>query len=289
MKVVVNAPAKVNLMLDILARLENGYHSLFMIMQSVDLCDIVTVSKNDSKTILITTDSNDIPCNNDNIAYKACESFFEFTGMKNTGTVVHIEKKIPFSAGLAGGSADAAATIVALDKIHKTSLTDMQKCQIGEKVGADVPFCIVGGTCLSQDIGQVLSPLPPLSPCYFVLVKPKQSISTKSAYEQFDAESVRHLDKYNMLHYASKGDFEKICKFSGNVFEQFIEVHERVEIKRIMRECGAICALMSGSGPTIYGIFEKKIDAENCMKKCKTMIDEVFICKPVNHGCKIME
>ncbi|MPN23742.1 4-diphosphocytidyl-2-C-methyl-D-erythritol kinase [bioreactor metagenome] len=224
------------------------------------------------------------------MAYKAAESFFAFTGVQNRGTAIHIEKHIPFSAGLAGGSADAAATVAALDRLYGTLLSDNEKCRIGAKVGADVPFCLVGGTCLAQDIGQVLSPLMPLKNCFFVLVKPKQSVSTKAAYQAFDDESrVRHLDRCSMLHYAAKGDFEKICQYAGNVFEQFIEVHERVEIKRMMRAHNAKCALMSGSGPTIYGVFENESDAENCMRECKKIVDDIFICKPVNHGCKIME
>ncbi len=163
-------------------------------------------------------------------------------------------------------------------------------CRIGKKIGADVPFCIMGGTCLAQNIGEVLSPLEDIPDCYFVLAKPKMGVSTKEAFESVDnAGYIKRPKRDEMLIAATMGDFDKMCKLSANVFEQVIEVAERVEIKKIMRECGSKLSLMSGSGPTVYGVFEEEKDAEKCAEKLKDFIKDVFITKPVKQGLEIIE
>ncbi len=286
----IKAYAKVNLMLDILGTLPNGYHNLWMIMQSVSLYDTVTVEKNDSGKITLTCSKEGIPTNEKNIAHKAAVAFFEKTGIKNDGLHIHIEKAIPSEAGLAGGSADGAAVIKALNELFSANLTERELCRIGRKVGADVPFCIVGGTCLAQNIGDVLSPLDDIPQCYFVLAKPKMGVSTKEAFESFDnASYIRKPKKDKMLIAAANGDFDGMCKLAANVFEQVIEVPERVEIKKIMREQNAKLSLMSGSGPTVYGIFENKNDAEICAEKLKTITNDVFIAMPVSQSLEIIE
>ncbi len=286
----IKAYAKVNLMLDILGTLPNGYHNLWMIMQSVSLYDTVTVEKNNSGKITLTCSEEGIPTNEKNIAYKAAIAFFEKTGIENCGLHIHIEKCIPSEAGLAGGSADGAAVIKALNELFSAKLTERELCRIGRKVGADVPFCIVGGTCLAQNIGDVLSPLDDIPPCYFVLAKPKMGVSTKEAFASFDnASYIRKPKKDKMLIAAANGDFDEMCKLAANVFEQVIEVPERVEIKKIMREQNAKLALMSGSGPTVYGIFENKKDAENCAEKLKSITNDVFIAMPVSQSLEIIE
>lgn len=286
----IKAYAKINLMLDILGTLPNGYHNLWMIMQSVSLYDTVTVEKNNSEKITLTCSKEGIPTNEKNIAYKAAMAFFEKTGIKNCGIHIHIEKAIPSEAGLAGGSADGAAVIKALNEIFDAGLTERELCRIGRKVGADVPFCIVGGTCLAQNIGDVLSPLDDIPKCYFVLAKPKMGVSTKEAFSSFDnASYIRKPKKDKMLIAAANGDFDEMCKLAANVFEQVIEVPERVEIKKIMRKSKAKLSLMSGSGPTVYGIFENKSDAENCAEKLKSIINDVFIATPVPYALEIIE
>lgn len=286
----IKAFAKVNLMLDILGTLPNGYHNLWMIMQSVSLYDTVTVTKNDSGKITISCDKASIPTDSKNIAYKAADAFFSYTGKKNCGIHIDIEKHIPSEAGLAGGSADGAAAIKLLNEIFSAGLTERELCRIGKKIGADVPFCIMGGTCLAQNIGDVLSPLTDIPQCFFVLAKPLMGVSTKEAYESFDnAPYIRRPKKDEMFIAAANGDFEKICKLAANVFEQVIEVPERVEIKKIMREFNAKLSLMSGSGPTVYGIFESKDDAEDCAKKLKNITKDVFIATPVPYGLEIIE
>lgn len=285
MKVTYDAAAKINLMLDILSRLDNGYHSLFMLMQSVDLCDTVSVEETDDGRITITCDVDGVPCDRKNIAWKAAEAFFNAVGIKNRGIAIDIKKRIPFAAGMAGGSADGAAVIAALNDIYKTELSLQQLCAIGVKVGADVPFCLTGGTCLAQNVGEILSPLPALGDCRIVLAKPDRGVSTKEAYDAFDnAPSVRHLDICGMLYAASQGDLYEICKRTKNVFEQLIEVPERVPIKSIMNRYGAISACMSGSGPTVYGIFDDESKAEAAAEALKSVVKNIFITRPAPYG-----
>ena len=171
MKLTVKAYAKLNLLLDIVGVLPNGYHSLNMIMQSVDLHDTVSVEETDGQGIVITSSDSNVPTDSRNTVWKAVLAFEEYTGKKCT-VRINIDKRIPSPAGLAGGSADAAATLYALNIIYNTDLSDSELCRIGSKVGADVPFCIVGGTQLSQNIGDVLSPLPSIGDCHIVIGVP---------------------------------------------------------------------------------------------------------------------
>jgi len=284
---IVNAAAKINLMLDILGRTENGYHSLYMIMQSVGIYDTITVDKTDSDEITLSCSNDRLPCDDSNIAVKAAKAFFNNTKCKNKGIHIDIKKQIPFEAGLAGGSADAAAVILALDKLFETNLSTKQLTKIGLSVGSDVPFCLQGGTMLALDVGGVLAPLPDMPDCFLVLAKPAQGVSTAQAYAQFDELTYcRHLDRDGMLRAVVDGDINRICLCMGNVFEQFVEVLERVEIKRIMRKNNSIGHCMSGSGPTVFGVFTNEEDAQNCVRELKKSIKDVFICKPVDSGCK---
>ncbi len=288
MKVTVKAYAKINLMLDILSRLENGYHDLFMIMQSVSLYDRVTAEKTDEAGIKITCNKEGIPTDENNIAYKAAKSFFSYTNIRYAGISIHIEKNIPHAAGLAGGSADGAAVIVALDKLFGTSLKEKDIIKIGQAVGADVPFCAIGGTMLAQYTGTVLSHLPELDLPYIIIVKPQQDVSTAAAYSAFDsAERVRHLDKSSMLRAVVGGDKDTLYKKVGNVFEQFIDVSDRVLIKDIMRKHKAKCSCMSGSGPSVFGIFEDKDSAEKCFAELKKDYKQSYLCAAVDQGCEI--
>lgn len=280
-KVTLEAPAKINLMLDIIRLLPNGYHSLFMIMQTVDLCDTVEVSLRDDGVISLTCSEKALPVDRKNIAYRAAEKFFEATGLQ-LGADITLTKRIPFAAGLAGGSTDAAAVLKALNTLCETNLSTAQLCDIGVRLGADVPFCICGGTMLAQDIGQVLSPLPKLKDCFIVLVKPDVSVSTKEAYDAFDTcRDIRHPDCTAILHAAANSDFEGILENVGNVFEQFIEVPQRAEIKAIMRRCGSLACCMSGSGPTVFGIFDSEKNAVDCINSISEKLGKAYLTKPV--------
>ncbi len=290
---ILNAAAKVNLMLDILGRTGEGYHTLFMIMQSVGIKDTVTLDTTDNPgTITLTCDKEGIPADERNIAWKAAERFFAETGIENPGLSIDIQKRIPSAAGLAGGSADAAAVFVGLNELLQAGLTERELCRMSEPVGADIPFCIQGGTMLAMDIGGVLAPLPDVHDCWFVLVKPDMDVSTKEAYAEADKhfKTMRHLDRNGILRALVKNDQEKTFRLIGNVFEQVIEVPDRVEIKAIMRGTGAEAACMSGSGPTIFGIFNTKEEAERSRELLeKKKLGEVFVCEPLKRGIEIVE
>lgn len=289
MKITVKAAAKINLMLDILEKLPNGYHSLWMIMQSVSVYDRVTVEKKTSGGITISCSEDGIPTDERNIAYKAAEKFFDFCGEEDRNIHITIEKNIPHAAGLAGGSADGAAVITALNSLYEKNLPVKKLCQIGIKVGADVPFCIQGGTMLAQDIGQVLSQLPDMPSCFFVLAKPQQGVSTAEAYAAVDSMNLRHPDAHTMFRSVVDGDLNGIAKSLGNVFEQAVDVHERVSIKEIMRNNDAMGCCMSGSGPTVFGIFENIENAEKCAQELSKKIKgvTVHVCTPAEYGCEI--
>lgn len=281
----VKAAAKINLMLDILKKLDNGYHSLFMIMQSVDLYDTVSVEKNCGDEIIIKCDADGVPCNEKNIAYKCAVAFFDALSIADRGITIEIEKAIPMAAGTAGGSADGAAVIYCLDKIYNTKLSTKKLCEIGAKVGADIPFSLVGGTAIALGTGTIIAPVKDLPECYVVLCKPDQDVSTPEAYAEFDSlNRVRHLDRISMVDAVADGDYEKICSLCGNVFEQAVEVPKRPHIKGIMRKSGADACVMSGSGPTVYGIFRNKENAEDAYNKLSKKYDNVYLCKPAKCG-----
>lgn len=277
----IQAPAKINLLLDIISRLPNGYHNLFMIMQTVDLCDTLEISLRSDGEINLQCSEKALPSDGRNIAYRAAQRFFEAASL-NCGCDIKLTKRIPFAAGLAGGSTDAAAVLKGLNELCQTNFSVEELCQIGVKLGADVPFCIKGGTMLAQDIGQVLAPLPKLPDCFIVLVKPPIGVSTKDAYEAFDnCRDIIHPDCWGMLHAMANGNFSEAIKKTGNIFEQFIEVPERVEIKAIMREHGCLTCCMSGSGPTVFGIFEDEESARKCTEKLEEKFDRVYLTKPL--------
>lgn len=275
------SPAKINIFLDILGKLDNGYHSLFMVMQTVGLYDEISAEKRNDGKIVIHCDTEGVPCDNRNTAYKAAEYFFEETGIKS-GVTIEIVKNIPHEAGLAGGSTDAAGVLKLLNALYETSLSETKLCEIGLRVGSDVPFCIVGGTCLCQNTGGVISRLKDLKKCFVVLAKPETGVSTPEAYKAADKAYIYHPDCLKMLDCCEKGDFKGICKNAGNVFEQVVEVPERVEIKKIMSDNNCSLCQMSGSGPTVFGLFENKEDAEKSAEIIKKICPKTFICETVN-------
>ncbi len=288
---VLAAYAKINLLLDILGKTEDGYHTVFNIMQSVDLADYVTVELDGTPgTIQLSCSTPSLPCNADNLAYAAAEHFFQKTGIPNPGIRIFVEKHIPVAAGLAGGSADAAAVYVALNRLLHAGLSERQLSTMAVATGADVPFCIQGGTMLGLYTGGVLAALPAASPCWYVLCNPDQQISTKEAYAAFDtAQNVRHLNREGMLQALMTGNTEQQFINMGNLFEQLLEVPDRVEIKSVLRQHGAKAHLMSGSGPSTYGAFTEKADAEACFHALKAAgYQRVFLCRPSAAGVEIL-
>lgn len=283
----VNAAAKINLLLDIVHRRTDGYHDLFMVMQSVDLYDRVTITSTGDGQIKLGCSEAALPVDESNIAFRAALAFFKETKLQNKGVFIQIEKHIPFAAGLAGGSADGAAVLVGLNALYEAGLNEEQLCRIGVQIGADVPFCIRGGTMLAQGIGDVLHPLKPLRHCYIVLAKPQQGVNTAKAYAAYDENGRQYEpDKLGMLTAVQNRDLDGIGSHMANVFEQFIEVPDRIAIRKIMDSFGAKGVCMSGSGPTVLGLFAERDQAAACAGSLREQMREVFVCRPARAGCR---
>lgn len=276
--------AKINLTLDVLGKLPNGYHDIKMIMQSISLYDMITVEAyTEGEGINITTSLPYLPANNDNLAYRAAELFLEETGI--SGQVnIHLEKHIPVGAGLAGGSTDCAGVLKALNKLYGTGLSTRKLCQMGVKLGADVPYCILGGTRLAQGIGEVLSPLPKMPYCRVLLVKPGFSISTKTVYEKIDNyNNYRRPDTDLVIEGLKERNFSKITSGMANVLEE-VSINDYPvlsTLKEELMDLGADAAQMSGSGPTVFGIFTSSAKAVEAKNKLWGKYKTVYLCNPV--------
>ncbi len=290
MKLTLKANSKINLLLDVTGIKQNGYHSLFTIMQSISLGDIITVEKTDGNQITVSCDTQGVPTDKSNIVYKCAESFFEYANIKtDRGIHIHIEKHTPFCAGMGGGSADGAAVLVALNKIFDTNYPDKILCKIGVKVGADIPFCIIGGTALALDTGSIVAPLPDLEGYTIVVVKPNDGVSTKEAYAAVDAiENMKHPKNKQMLEFIADEDFENALRLCSNVFEQAFEISGRVDIKDICNKNGAIASCMTGSGSAVYGIFKEVENAQKATNQLKATFKNIYICTPENKGVEII-
>lgn len=263
-QIVRKAYAKINLGLDVLRRRPDGYHEVKMIMQTVDLYDELSFQKGEKPGIVLKVDNEELPCDKNNLIYKAAEAVmkeYELPG----GVEITLEKRIPIAAGMAGGSSDAAAVYRGMNRLFdlQMSLSDMQK--MGVKIGADVPYCIMGGTALSEGIGEVLSALPAPPDAYLVIAKPDIDVSTKFVYENLHANTLSyHPDIDGMITALREGSLKGITDRLGNVLETVTEKNYPVisQIKQLMKENGAENALMSGSGPTVFGIYKAQADAE---------------------------
>ncbi|MBQ3022229.1 MAG: 4-(cytidine 5'-diphospho)-2-C-methyl-D-erythritol kinase [Clostridia bacterium] len=281
-KTVTKAFAKINLSLDVLGKLENGYHEVQMVMQTVSVFDLVTVERTDSG-IEISTNLPYLPLDRGNIAYKAAEEFFNHTGIKG-GVRINISKRIPVGAGLAGGSSNASAVLKAMNKLFNAGLSLKELCAIGVKLGADVPYCILGGTRLAEGIGEKLSSLPKIPKCSIVLVKPAFSISTRTVYEKIDScADFRRPQTQSLIDGLHEGNLDKIASSMGNVLEEVsIAEHPILQnVKNELLELGAIGAQMSGSGPTVFGIFKDYDLASEAKNKLWGKYKTVYICSPV--------
>lgn len=290
MKLTFKAHAKLNLLLDILSALPNGFHELFMIMQSVSLADEVTLETTGDGKISLTCSDPALPTDERNLAFRAALAFYEYFEMPVQGISIHIEKHIPKAAGLAGGSADAAAVIGALFVLHEKTPSVRDVVAVGASVGSDVPFCALGGLMLAQHTGTVLSFLPKLEFGAFVIVTPEHAVSTAAAYAAFDtAGRVRHPDSRGMLAAVMSNDLPEVYRRVNNVFEQFIDVPERVQIKAVLREHGAVCTCMSGSGPSVFGIFNTEEEAQCAAQALKKEYKNVFVCFAEQQGVQRMD
>ena len=248
--------AKVNLTLDVLGKLENGYHEVRMVMQPLNLFDLITVKKAPAG-IIIKTNNPVLPCDNKNIAYKAAELFFEETEIRG-GVSISIKKNIPIAAGLAGGSGNAAAVLCALNLLYNADLTEEKLLEMGLKLGADVPYCINNVTSLAEGIGEKLTTLSQIPGVPVVLVTPPIGISTGEIYKRIDsAENLASIDTDGMISAIKDVDIKKIGEKLLNVMEivTIKDCPEIADIKAKMLEFGALGSVMSGSGPSVFGIF----------------------------------
>ena len=263
------AYAKINLGLDVLRRREDGYHEVKMIMQTVDIYDVLTFVKAPADVFRLSVDSAQIPDDDNNLVLKAARLLFATAGI-DAGVEVTLPKNIPVAAGMAGGSTDAAATLIGLNALYDLRFTTEQLQEIGVKLGADIPYCIMGGTALSQGIGEILRPLPAPPRAHLVIAKPDLMISTKYVYENLHANSLKvHPNIDGMIEALSNQDLIKMCSLMGNVLETVTEKENPIitQIKDLMKEQGATGALMSGSGPTVFSIFTEEEKARSCFQK----------------------
>lgn len=280
------AYAKINPVLDVLRRREDGYHELRMIMQMVNIYDTLELVKSESG-IRLTCDTGLLPCDDGNIVYRAARLMQETFSLKE-GIEIHLTKKIPMAAGMAGGSADAAATLHGMNELFDLKLTTEKLCELGVKLGADVPYCIMGGTMLAEGIGEKLTALPPMPECRLVVAKPDFDVSTKYVYENLHANSLKeHPDVDGMIAAIRANDLEAVATCMENVLETVtVRKYPQIsELKNLMCNMGALNALMSGSGPSVFGLFTDEKAAEDCAAEIRKngLASQVFVtnfCKP---------
>ena len=264
----IKAYAKINLGLDVVRRLENGYHEVKMVMQTVGIYDVLDFERTDGG-IVITTDSGELPTDENNLIYKAAKLMMENYPISG-GVKIHLEKHIPIAAGMAGGSTDAAATLKGMNRLFDLGCTLKDLMELGVKIGADVPYCVMGGTALAEGIGEKLTPLAPAPDCYVLVAKPDINVSTKYVYEHLDAqEIVKHPDIDGMVEAIAEESLQGILDRMENVLETVtVSAYPVIQtIKDRMKELGAINSLMSGSGPTVFGIFVEKDMARRAYDK----------------------
>ncbi len=283
------AYAKINLFLDVKDLRDDGFHNIKSVMHSVTLCDYVSLEKGDSngkKSISVAVIGNnnlDVPLGPDNLVYKAAEAFFKFYSIREYSVNFTIEKNIPVSAGLAGGSSDAAAALMLLSKKYDTEKKELYA--IAEKIGSDVPFCIMGGVCITEGRGEALTPIESDIDLDFVICKAGQGISTPAAYKALDIKFDKSLcsprgDMHGMINAICRKDKIEISEKLYNIFEEVvlpIRCEARILRSLMMRE-GAIGSLLSGSGPSVFGIFNSSDDAHNAAEKLKKLGFNPYVC-----------
>jgi len=274
------AYAKINLTLDVVGKREDGYHDIKTVMQTVSLCDLLNIEQDEVDIITVTTNKRYIPTDRRNLIYVACEKFFKATGIKG-GARVNLKKYIPVAAGLAGGSSDAAATLRALNRLYRAGLSDDELCVIGASFGADIPFCIKGGTAICEGIGEIITTLHPTPKMNIVISIGGEGMSTPAMYAEIDNKSERKkIDTDGMICAIKTGNQEGIIAKLGNVFEDICTEKRPfvAQIKKQILENGALGAVMSGSGPSVFGIFPDRETAVECAQVLKDAGYYAFYC-----------
>lgn len=282
------ALAKINLGLDVLRRKEDGYHEVKMIMQTIHLHDQIHIKKIEEDEIKIRTNLYYLPNNENNLAYKAAKLLkdeFDLPG----GVSIQLKKVIPVAAGMAGGSSDAAAVLFGMNKMYGLKLSMQELMDRGVKLGADVPYCIMRGTALAEGIGEKLTKLPAMPKCHILIAKPPINVSTKFVYENLHANDLKPEDHPNVdiqIEALEEGNLEKLVANMGNVLERVTVPEYPVinEIKQMMVDCGALGSMMSGSGPTVFGIFTNYVQAQEAYKKIEQsgLSKQIYLTTPYN-------
>ena len=272
-KLELKALGKINLGLDFLGRRDNGYHDVRMVMQTVYLYDQIKIERTKEPGIQLSTNLFYLPVNENNLAYQAANLLMEEFQISE-GVKITLDKHIPVAAGMAGGSSNAATVLFGINQMFSLGLSQKELMERGVTLGADVPYCIMRGTVLAEGIGEILTPLPDMPKCYILIAKPPISVSTKMVYEKLDAHEIQeHPDIDGILHGLENQDLQQIASCMGNVLEKVtIEEYPVIEeIKSVMKDNGALNAMMSGSGPTVFGIYDDKQRAKNAASKIKEL------------------
>lgn len=275
------AMAKINLGLDVVRKREDGYHEVRMIMQTIRMYDQIMLTEQKEPGIKVKTNVSFLPVNEDNLVYKAAKLLMDEFQV-TSGVEIDLRKFIPTAAGMGGGSSDAAAVLVGVNRMFKLGLSKQQLMERSVAIGADVPFCVLRGTALAEGIGEVLTPLPPLPKCFVLIAKPPINVSTKFVYTNLRANELTwHPDIDGQIQALRDGDLEEICRKMGNVLENVtIPAYPIIStIKEKMLQCGAVNAMMSGSGPTVFGIFSEQEQAEKAAELLREeeKIRQVFV------------
>lgn len=284
------ARAKINLGLDVVRRREDGYHEVKMVMQMLRLYDQIDIEKTQESGILVRSNLSFLPTDERNIAYKAAKVMIDQFGLEQ-GVIIRIEKHIPVAAGMAGGSTDCAAVLYGMNKLFGLRLNQKKLRELGVKLGADVPYCLMRQTALSEGIGEILTPISPLQDCPILIAKPSVSVSTRHVYEHLKLdEQTMHPDIDGIVTALADGDLYGVTDRMANVLETVTVPEHPVidEIKKQMMVSGAVNALMSGSGPTVFGIFD---DEEKAKKACEDMkasglARQIYLTRPFNQKIK---
>ncbi|MDP3012914.1 MAG: 4-(cytidine 5'-diphospho)-2-C-methyl-D-erythritol kinase [Candidatus Subteraquimicrobiales bacterium] len=289
---ILKAHAKINFYLDVLSRRSDGYHNIQSVMQSLELADVIFISPNLKKIEVILNSSDfalDIP-SNDNLAYKAATLLKNEAGL-NQGAIIEINKRIPVAAGLGGGSADAAAVLFGLNLLWGLNLPLEKLQQIGAKVGADVPFCLIGGTSLAEGVGEILNPLPQMPSSFVVIAKPSFGISTAEIYNELDKIEISPLKQLELICASlEKKDLVAISRHLNNILEKVAGklYPEIIELKEIAMEAGALGALMSGSGPSVFALAKEKKAAEKVLEALKPKASFVLLTRCFDCGVELV-
>lgn len=277
MKLSVKAPAKINLSLDVLYKRPDGYHEVEMIMTTIDLADRIELTLLEEDRINILSHNRFVPDDQRNLAFQAAKLLKERFQITK-GVTIAIEKNIPVAAGLAGGSSDAAATLRGLNKLWNLGLSLDQLAELGAEIGSDVSFCVYGGTALAKGRGEQITEIPSPPTCWVILAKPFIGVSTAEVYRRLDVKKVQHPNINEMIQAISSNDYEKMCNQVGNVLEEVtLPLHPEVAlIKEQMKRFGADAVLMSGSGPTVFGIVQHDSRMHRIYNGLRGFCDQVF-------------